>query len=110
MEGVTDTVSPKIVAAHNVEEIDERLDGTVFAISGKIANELTEYKGIPVISALTDVDKLVDLIEEKVFERLPEFPWECCAACGYSCEELSERILKGQSLREDCVIAKVIFN
>jgi molybdopterin-guanine dinucleotide biosynthesis adapter protein len=105
MEGVTDTVGPKIITAHSTQEVDERLDGTVFAISGRLADSLSDYKGFPVISAVTHREKLVDLIEEKVFERLPEFPQECCSACGYSCRELSERILAGTSKRDDCVIS-----
>lgn len=105
MEGVTDTFGPKIITAHTPEEVDERLDGTVFAISGRLASIMTEYRGLPVISAVTDREKLVDLIIDKVFERLPEFPEECCSACGFSCKELSERILNGLSKREDCVIS-----
>jgi molybdopterin-guanine dinucleotide biosynthesis protein B len=105
LEGVTDCNVPKIVTAHNTVEADERIDDTVFAISGRLANELKEYKGIPVISAVDNIERLVDLIEEKVFEKLPEFPPECCSACGYSCRELGARILKGQAKREDCVLS-----
>lgn len=105
LEGVTDINAPKIITAHNTKEIDERLDASVFAISGMISNELQEYKGIPVINATTDIEKLVDLIEEKVFERLPEFPEDCCSACGYSCIELCAQILKGHAKREDCIIS-----
>ncbi len=104
LEGVRDINAPKIVTAHNTEEIEERLDSSVFAIAGKVSNEMQAYKGIPVINAITDIDALVDLVEEKVFERLPEFPEECCSACGYSCVELCEAILKGNAERKDCVI------
>ena len=105
LEGVADCNVPKIVTAHNTAEVDERMDGTVFAISGKIANGLTEYKGIPVINAVENTEGLVDLIEKKVFERLPDFPPGCCGACGYSCRELGIRILKGEAKREDCVLS-----
>ncbi len=105
LEGVTDCNVPKIVTAHNTNEVDERIDDTVFAISGRIANELTEYKGIPVISAVQNIEMLVNLIEQKVYERLPDFPPECCSACGFSCRQLGIRILKGQSKREDCVLS-----
>ncbi|HOO12852.1 MAG TPA: molybdopterin-guanine dinucleotide biosynthesis protein B, partial [Bacillota bacterium] len=40
LEGVTDCNVPKIVTARNTAEVDERLDDTVFAISGRIANDL----------------------------------------------------------------------
>jgi molybdopterin-guanine dinucleotide biosynthesis protein B len=106
LEGVTDCNVPKIVTAHNTAEVDERLDDTVFAISGRIANDLKEYRGIPVINPMEDTERLVDLVEQKVYERLPDFPPECCRACGYSCRELGIRILKGQSKREDCILSK----
>ncbi|NLM51580.1 MAG: molybdopterin-guanine dinucleotide biosynthesis protein B [Firmicutes bacterium] len=105
MEGVTDTCAPKIITAHNTAEVDERLDETVFAISGKLANTMQEYKGLPVINAITDRQRLVDLIEEKVFSCLPDMPPECCSACGFSCKELAARILRGEAKREDCVIS-----
>ncbi|SDK16691.1 molybdopterin-guanine dinucleotide biosynthesis protein MobB [Natronincola ferrireducens] len=106
LEGVTDSNVPKIITAHTIEEIEERLDGRVFAISGRIVNEIQEYKGIPVISTIDEVTKLVDLIEEKVYEKLPEFPKECCGACGYDCIELGIKILKGEAKREDCIISQ----
>jgi molybdopterin-guanine dinucleotide biosynthesis protein B len=105
LEGVTDCNVPKIVTAHNTAEVDERLDDTVFAISGRIANDLKEYRGIPVINPMEDTERLVDLVEQKVYERLPDFPPECCRACGYSCRELGIRILKGEGRREDCVLS-----
>jgi molybdopterin-guanine dinucleotide biosynthesis protein B len=65
MEGVSDAPFPKIVTSSSVEAIEERFDKTVFAISGVVSEEIREYKGLPAINALTDVEKLVDLIEEK---------------------------------------------
>lgn len=106
LEGVTDTNTPKIITAHSIEEIEERLDGRVFAISGRISNKMKEYKGIPVINSITDIEELVDLIEEKVYEKLPDFPRECCGVCGFDCRELGARILKGEAKREDCVISQ----
>ena len=47
---------------------EDRLDDSVFAISGKISIELSEYKGLPVINAMTSIEQLVDLIEEKAIE------------------------------------------
>lgn len=66
LEGVTDCNVPKILTAHSREEIVERLDRSVFAISGRISAQLNEYNGIPVINAMDDITGLVDLIEEKV--------------------------------------------
>ncbi len=105
LEGVTDCNVPKIITAHNTAEIDERIDGLVFAISGKVAEHLTEYRGIPVINAVDNAEKLLDLIEEKVYEKLPDFPVECCDACGCSCRGLGERILRGEAKRGDCILS-----
>lgn len=104
LEGVQDINAPKIITAHNTQEIDQRLDESVFAISGIVSNEMDEYKGVPVINGIKDIVKLVDFIEEKVFHRLPEFPIECCSACGYSCTQLCAEILKGNARREECII------
>lgn len=106
MEGVRDSSVPKIVTASSVDAIEDRFDDTVFAISGVVSEEISEYKGLPAISALTHIERLVDLIEEKSFNILPDMKDECCMACGYSCYELSGRILKGLSKREDCVLSK----
>lgn len=72
MEGVRDTLAPKIVTANNVEAIEERFDKTVFAISGVVSEEISEYKGLPAINALSHIGDLVDLIEEKSFNSLTE--------------------------------------
>ncbi len=110
LEGIEEGNFPKIITAENTAEIDERLDEMVFAISGKIANEIDEYKGLPVINAVTETEKIVDLIEEKVFEKLPDFPADCCTACGYTCRELGKKILKGEAKRSDCIISETNTN
>lgn len=104
LEGVRDTCTPKIVTAHDVGGILEKFDETTFAISGQISDSLLEYEGIPVINSLTDIEKLVDLIEEKVFDRLPDMNDECCQKCGYTCKQLCSLILKGEAERGDCAL------
>lgn len=104
LEGVRDTCAPKIVTAHDVEGILDRMDETTFAISGQISNGLLEYDGIPVINSITEIGKLVDFIEEKVFDRLPDIKDECCKKCGYTCTQLCSKILKGVAERGDCVL------
>ncbi len=106
IEGLKQGNFPKIITASTTEEIEERLDETVIAISGRISVELNTYKGLPVIDARTDASTLVDLIESKIFELLPDFPRECCAACGSSCRELAVKIIKGQASRKDCIISQ----
>jgi molybdopterin-guanine dinucleotide biosynthesis protein B len=66
LEGVRDAKVPKIICAHNESEICERLDDSIFAISGVISNTITDFKGLPVISAAAEIKRLVDLIEAKV--------------------------------------------
>ncbi len=105
-EGVTDYNMPKILTAHSIEEIAERFDASVFAISGKISTKLNDYKGIPVINSMENITGLVDLIEEKVYEKLPDFPPACCNICGYGCRELGNRVLQGKAKREDCLISE----
>lgn len=70
LEGVRDKNIPKIITAHTLEEIEERLDEDTIAISGRISNSMEEYKGIPVINTINNVEKLVDLIEENVKDRV----------------------------------------
>lgn len=110
LEGVSDANVPKIISAHNEEELLERLDGLVFAISGRISNTIDKYKGLPVINSIENVERLVDLIEDKVYNKLPAFPEECCNECGYSCSQLGAMILKGKAQRGDCVLKKSKVN
>ncbi|MFO8060974.1 MAG: molybdopterin-guanine dinucleotide biosynthesis protein B [Bacillota bacterium] len=104
LEGVEDYCVPVIITAHTVEEIDGRLDDRVFAISGRISADMSEYWGLPVMDARSDCEALVDLIEEKVFPVLPNLPEECCGACGTSCAEMTGAILRGERGRSDCVV------
>jgi len=63
IEGARQEGFPKILTAKSVSEIDERFDGSVFAVSGVLSEQKLEIEGVPVINALTDVEKMVDLIE-----------------------------------------------
>lgn len=105
LEGVEDQNIPKIVSAHDEEGIYEKLDDLSFAISGRISNVIDEFNGLPAISSLDNIGGLVDLIEEKVYSILPDFPEECCKDCGYNCQELGSKILKGDAKREECTIS-----
>lgn len=69
LEGVSESEFPKIITAHDIPGIEVKMDNTVFAISGKISGEISEYKGLPAINSLTHIKELVDLIEEKALER-----------------------------------------
>ncbi|WP_284679988.1 molybdopterin-guanine dinucleotide biosynthesis protein B [Aceticella autotrophica] len=66
LEGFKSFSLPKILCAKSLEEIDELMDKDVFAVSGLIAEKIEEYKGCPVINSIDDVEKLVQLIKDKV--------------------------------------------
>ena len=102
LEGVSDIAVPTIVTAHGRDDLERKWSERAFCVSGRIADELTEYKGFPAISALTGAGALTDLIEEKVYELLPDFAPECCGACGHSCRDLGAKILRGEAKRSDC--------
>lgn len=104
LEGVEDFYVPKIITAITLEEIEEKFDETAFMISGRIADEIDEYKGLPVLNALEDIDEIVKLINDKVFRPLPNLSAECCSACGFNCQEMVARILKQKSSLDQCQV------
>lgn len=105
LEGVTDCNCPRILTAHNEDEVKERMDERVVAVSGVLANtDPPEVLGFPVFHALKNPKGLVDFVEERAFEPLPSFDSDCCCLCGYSCRELSGRIARQKARRDDCVL------
>ncbi len=102
-EGVTDYNLPKILTGHSIEELEQRWSKGIFAISGRVAATMDEYRGVPVINVLDECDKLVDLIEEKVFHLLPDVDEACCSACGTNCRDFCDGLLKGIYKVEECV-------
>jgi molybdopterin-guanine dinucleotide biosynthesis protein B len=102
-EGATDYNMPRILTGATIEDLEKRWSKGVFAISGKIADSMDEYRGVPVINALDQCEKLVDLIEEKVFNLLPDVDEACCTACGTNCRDFCEGVLRGKYKVEDCV-------
>lgn len=105
LEGVQEGNFPKIVAASNEEDIEKKWDKKTFLVSGKIADTISEYKGLKAISGLKDIEGLVDLIEEEVFDYLPNYSKKCCGLCGYSCEEMAENIIAKNKTRNDCLLS-----
>lgn len=103
LEGVTDCNAPRILTAHTEQEVLERLDDRVIAISGMIANSgVRELAGLPVIHALREAERLVDLVIARAFAPLPDVDAACCSACGYTCRALAGRIARQQAKRDDC--------
>jgi molybdopterin-guanine dinucleotide biosynthesis protein B len=115
VEGMKELPLPKIIAAKTIDEIDQLLDSTVFAITGIVSSQMTEYKNVPVINSITEIDKLGHLTLQKVFKALPFANDGFCGHCGASCFELTSKILKGEKTRDDCGIKtsqqiKIRFN
>lgn len=106
MEGVSDICVPTIVTAHNEDDLAGKWSDMAFCVSGRISANIDEYCGVPAIDATADIKRLVDLIELRVYERLPNFPPECCMACGMTCDEFAVAVLRGQKRRDDCVADK----
>ena len=105
LEGVTDCNVPRIITAHNREEVERLLDRRVVAVSGVLANTVSkEVLGLPVFHALDDPETLVDFVEEWAFEPLPNFDPDCCTRCGYTCRELAGMIAWQKAKREDCIL------
>lgn len=104
LEGVSDINAPKIITAGTAEDIEANMDYRTLAVAGVIANEIKEYKGYPVINCLKEAGRLVDLIEQKVPDLMPEFDVDCCRKCGHDCKTMLSKILSGGKKREDCVV------
>lgn len=104
MEGVSDVCVPAIVTAHGEEDLAEKWNDMTFCVSGRISSRIKEYRGVPAIDATADVKRIVDLVELKVYDRLPNFPPACCAACNMdSCIDFARAVLAGKRKRSDCI-------
>lgn len=103
LEGVREANVPMILTADSIEDLDERYDGRVFMVSGKIADQIHSYKGLPAISAFEDIEALVDRIEAKAFPLLPEFDPKCVAELGYNARQACCKILAGDLSYEAAV-------
>ncbi|MCF7794145.1 MAG: molybdopterin-guanine dinucleotide biosynthesis protein B [Candidatus Cloacimonetes bacterium] len=104
VEGMRSEPLPRIICAENKQQLDELVDGTVLAISGKYANDHVFHDDLHVFKADKDIQELTDLVERKVFEVLPLPKQECCGECGFSCREMVENILQGKMQRSDCKV------
>jgi molybdopterin-guanine dinucleotide biosynthesis protein B len=63
LEGFRNVALPKILCAKNEKEMQEDIQTGLFCISGVVSTQLSKYLNLPVINALSDVSRLVDLIE-----------------------------------------------
>lgn len=104
VEGCKTAALPRIICAETTEQLDELLDDTVFAISGKIADGRESYKGIPVFCLERRKEELLSLVLAKAFPILPQSDPDCCSACGKTCWQLAADVVQGRALRSDCVL------
>ena len=113
LEGVREAGIPAILTAWGddcetdvMSKLDEQITPFVFAVSGRAATQIDEYQGFPAIDAMTSITALADLVEHKVYDYLPMHSKECCGLCGFDCETLGQRIVAGESSRDNCLLQK----
>ncbi|MCL1805547.1 MAG: molybdopterin-guanine dinucleotide biosynthesis protein MobB [Clostridiales bacterium] len=105
-ESVRDLPMPMIVTAGSMEDLEKNWNDFAFCVSGRIADELGEYRGVPAISVMKDPEALVSLIEGTVYEALPNVDPGQCGACGGDCRRMGARLLRGEAFRGDCVAGR----
>ena len=54
------------------ESLEEQINDLTICCSGVVANEIDAFQGLPVIDSVKDIERLVDLIEEKTNEYTGE--------------------------------------
>lgn len=72
LEGDSGADCPAILTAKTQEDIEKRMSSNVIAVSGIISAECTEYKGLPVINCLEEVEKMADLVEKATEKKKEE--------------------------------------
>ncbi|MCF7913331.1 MAG: molybdopterin-guanine dinucleotide biosynthesis protein MobB [Candidatus Cloacimonetes bacterium] len=103
VEGMHELAMPRIICGATTDDLEKLNDSTVFAVSGKYADEHDIYGELPVISALNEPERLVDLVLARGFAVLPQVDPECCSHCGMSCHEFVGAVLRGERQRAECV-------
>ena len=68
IEGDCGIKCPTIVTGRTADDVERRMCAEAVAVSGVIANDMDEYRGLPVIDARKEVGKLADLVEKKTRE------------------------------------------
>lgn len=72
LEGDSGADCPVILTARTEDDIEKRMTDRVIAISGVISNQRKQYKGLPVINCMEEVEKMADLIETKTAKEKEE--------------------------------------
>ncbi|TYP56683.1 hypothetical protein [Thermosediminibacter litoriperuensis] len=101
LEGFEKVAAPKILWVEREENLRDFTDDLVFAVTGHFVKAPPFCEGVPFIE-VKDVKRLVDLIEERVYEKLPGIEGGGCGLCGRDCYGMAADILKGRASRKDC--------
>lgn len=72
LEGDCGIKCPTIITGRNKEDVDSRMCKEAIAVSGIIADELSEYNGLPVINARKEIVRMADMVESKTKENEEE--------------------------------------
>ncbi len=93
----------RIVTAKTLEDTKHFKGPLILAYSGPIASQKPKPQlDKPVIDALTEPEKLADLVEEKAFHIPPGLD---CGFCKYkSCIGLATAIAKGEATIKECTV------
>ncbi|ADL07601.1 Fe-S cluster domain-containing protein [Thermosediminibacter oceani] len=100
LEGFERVAAPKILWVEGEENLIGS-DDLVFAVTGRFRKAPSCFNGLPLVEA-KDIKRLVDFVEEKVFEKLPDIEGGGCGLCGRDCYGMAADILKGRASRKDC--------
>ncbi len=49
-------------------------------------------------------EKLLEILVEKVIDRMPNFTSDCCSACGFDCKVMTKKILGGSACESQCIL------
>ena len=104
IEGMKTSDFPKIICAESLPQLDEIVDGSVFAISGKNSAAEKKYKHLNIEK---NISELADNIEKTVFDVLPFAKNGKCGLCGSTCRKITEDILAGKRTRKACVYSSI---
>ncbi len=65
IEGGHEEHYPRITCATSPEEADTRFDGHTFAVAGRIAEQMAEYRGVPAFNPMRDAALMAELAFSK---------------------------------------------
>ena len=66
IEGMNEENFPRIIAARNESDVDSFIKNKVIAVTGALSESISEYKSIPVINAIQNIEMLGKLVETLV--------------------------------------------